>query len=404
MFSARWNPSDRREEKTTRTLAAGWLIDGSGRPALSNAVIEIAGADILRVHSDCGPEEVESADIDLSSCTLVPGLCDVHVHLSLSGTEDGSVRKRQLSALFQEAEQTIESHLKDHLAHGIMAIRDGGDRQGHVLRYKRAAPLQDFPVQVFASGRAWHAPGRYGAMIGRSPQPEKGLTGSIQDLEKGDLIKVIHSGPNSLKEFGKETSPQFTPEDLRGAAEYGHSTGLKLMVHANGELPVRQALEAGCDSIEHGYFMGRENLDLMAKTRIPWVPTVFAMESLCVLLKGTPEEEIAARNVEHQLGQIVYARKCGVVVTLGTDSGSLGVHHGRGVVEEMRLFLSAGMSVEEAVQCATSRAAELLGLHKLGSLKPGYRALFIAAKGGPDRLPDSLKNPEAVFVDGRRVI
>jgi imidazolonepropionase-like amidohydrolase len=241
-------------------------------------------------------------------------------------------------------------------------------------------------------------------MIGRTPLPEKGMTGSIRDHERGDLIKIINSGPNSLSAFGKETSPQFTLEDLRDASAYGHSIGLKLMVHANGQLPVKQALEAGCDSIEHGYFMGKENLKRMAEKRTPWIPTVFAMESLCAVLRKTPEAETAARNVEHQLEQIRIAREQGVIVALGTDSGSLGVHHGKALIEELRLFMTAGMCLEEAVQCATSRNAALLGLRRVGSLYPGTRAVFVVTQGGPERLPDSLRSPEAVFVDGVAVI
>ncbi len=241
-------------------------------------------------------------------------------------------------------------------------------------------------------------------MIGRTVLQEKGLAGSVRDHERGDLIKIINSGPNSISEFAKETSPQFVLEDLRNAAALGHSMGLKLMVHANGRLPVEGALEAGCDSIEHGYFMGEENLKRMAEKRIFWIPTVFAMESLCTVLRGTPEAEIAARNVEHQLEQIRIAREFGVKVATGTDSGSLGVHHGKALVEELRLFMSAGMCLEEAVQCATSRVADLLSLRRMGSLDPGNRAVFVVVQGGPEELPGSLSSPEGVFVDGVPVI
>ena len=404
MSSSLKEPGRKGEKKPVRTLAVGWLIDGKGSPALRNSIMEIAGGDILAIHRECGPAELARADVDLSSSTLLPGLCDGHVHLSLSGTEDGDSRKRQLSASFQEARETIANNLKDHLAHGIAAVRHGGDREGHALQFKRNCLDSDSPVQVFAAGHAWHAPGRYGAMIGRTPLKEKGLTDSIRYHERGDLIKIINSGPNSLSVFGKETPPQFSLEDLRKAAVCGHSMGLKLMVHANGRLPVKWALEAGCDSIEHGYFMGKENLERMAEKRIPWIPTVFAMKSLCTVMRGAPEAETAERNVEHQLEQIRFAAQCGVVVALGTDSGSVGVHHGKGVIEELQLLMTAGMRLEEAVQCATSRVAGLLGLGNLGSLDAGNRAFFVVAQGDPGQLPGSLNSPEAVFVDGVPVI
>jgi imidazolonepropionase-like amidohydrolase len=241
-------------------------------------------------------------------------------------------------------------------------------------------------------------------MIGRTPLQDKRLAESIRNSEHGDLIKIVNSGPNSLSQFGRETPPQFLLDELRDAVACGHSMGLKLMAHANGRLPVQCALEAGCDSIEHGYFMGKENLRRMADRRIPWIPTVYAMQALCNAGRGTPEGETAARNLDHQLELIRLSRKYGVIVALGTDAGSLGVNHGDGLIHELGLFMSAGMSLEEAVQCAASTASRLLGLRAMGSLERGQRAVFVAAPGGPERLPKSLRSPGGVFIDGVQVI
>ncbi len=148
------DPSREREKEPVWTLAAGWLIDGKGNPALHHVLMEIAGEDILAIHRDCGPAELARADVDFSSCTVLPGFSDGHVHLSLSGTEDGPSRKRQLSASFQVAKETIGNHLEEYLAYGIVAVRDGGDREGHALRYKRAFPNTESRVELFAAGRA----------------------------------------------------------------------------------------------------------------------------------------------------------------------------------------------------------------------------------------------------------
>jgi imidazolonepropionase-like amidohydrolase len=120
-----------------------------------------------------------------------------------------------------------------------------------------------------------------------------------------DHVKIINSGLNSLCCFGKETSPQFDSKDLAETAERVHRLGLKLMVHANGELPVKMAIEAGCDSIEHGFFMGRENLMRMAERGTFWVPTAFTMAA-CARMSdpGSTQSEVAGRNLEHQLEQL----------------------------------------------------------------------------------------------------
>ncbi|MBN1106460.1 MAG: amidohydrolase family protein, partial [Deltaproteobacteria bacterium] len=208
--------------------------------------------------------------------------------------------------------------------------------------------------------------------------------------------------PNSLRFFGRETAPQFSPEELRGAVQAGHSMGLKVMVHANGKVPVGLAVEAGCDSIEHGYFMGKDNLRRMAERGITWVPTLFAMESLSKgCSPGRPEREIAERTLDHQLELVRTGRDRGVSMAAGTDAGSPGVDHGLAIVEEMRLLLLAGLSLEEAVRCASAGGANLLGLEDGGGVViPGGPATFVATRGSPADLPQSLREPEAVFVGG----
>ena len=86
-------------------------------------------------------------------------------------------------------------------------------------------------------------------------------------------MKIVNSGLNSLKVFGKQTPPQFGAEEMRAAVKTAKSFGLKTMVHANGKLPVKIAVDAGCDSIEHAFFMGAESLYRIAERGAIWVPT-----------------------------------------------------------------------------------------------------------------------------------
>jgi imidazolonepropionase-like amidohydrolase len=119
---------------------------------------------------------------------------------------------------------------------------------------------------------------------------------------------------------------------------------------------------------------------------------------------GCLESEIAKRNLDHQLEQIRLAREYGVAMALGTDAGSAGVDHGQALLDEMRLFQAAGLSWEEVVRCATSTGAALVGLEQeIGTLAPGMPATFVAARGSPEALPDSLASPEGIFVRGVRV-
>jgi imidazolonepropionase-like amidohydrolase len=217
-----------------------------------------------------------------------------------------------------------------------------------------------------------------------------------------DHVKIVNSGLNSLLDFGKETSPQFPLGDLKKAVLCAHKKGLKVMVHANGRNPVRDAIDAGCDSIEHGFFMGRENLKRLAEKQIIWVPTAFTMEAYArTLPKRSRESQVARKNLDHQLEQIRQAKDFGVRMAVGTDAGSLGVHHGEAVREEMRLFLVAGLGLVEAVQSATSLGAALLGLgDRAGYLMRGRPATFLAVRAKPERLLEGLRFPEGVYVKG----
>jgi imidazolonepropionase-like amidohydrolase len=385
-------------------ILAGWLVDGSGGPILKKLILETKNHRIVEMRRATDKDAARGDLLDLSNYTLVPGLVDCHVHLSMSGSSDPSLRERQLCASFTDAKQMIRNHLVLSLRHGVIGLRDGGDRGGHALRYKREVLHEgEEAPEVKAAGKAWHAPGRYGRLVGRTPYTHCSLAQSIaRGQRRINQVKIVNSGLNSLVDFGKETSPQFRSEDLKKAVLCAHRRGLKVMIHANGRSPVRSAIESGCDSIEHGFFMGKENLTRLADKQITWVPTAFTMEAYARSLpKGSRESGVARRNLEHQLDQIRQARDLGVRIAVGTDAGSLGVHHGEAVCEEMRLLLVAGLGLGESVRCATSIGAALLGLEdRAGRLMPGSHATFLAVKTKPEGILDALGSPDKVYVEG----
>jgi imidazolonepropionase-like amidohydrolase len=414
----------REGEKNKRYFFAGWLMDGSGGPIQKNMCIGIQDGFI----SDLGPADafsnIGSADTcDLSDCTVLPGLIDSHVHLFMSGTEDRRIRDFQLTAQFNEIKGFIVTHICRHFAAGTVAVRDGGDHGGHALRFRNENYDKDtFPIHLSLAGRAWHKPGRYGKLIGRAPGDDETLAKAIRrGKEPQDVVKIVNSGVNSLKTFGKQTRPQFSVEELTAAVKTGEERGLKTMVHANGERPVDIAIRAGCHSIEHGFFMGRENLEQMAERGVVWVPTACTMKAYAKYLRGTESRlhrdataaadskriqqdaaDVAEKNLDHQLEQIAAAKRFGVTVALGTDAGSIGVHHGQSVADELALLIEAGFSRTEALRCATSNNAKLLGMDKCGLLKQGMAATFVVLDGGPSKFPINLNSIKALVIDGKR--
>ena len=404
------------------TYLAGWMIDGSGRPPEKNMLMTVAGGEIRSLGKTAMPVPVIEGGVDITDCTILPGLIDAHVHLFMSGTYDPAIRETQLEAGFGLVRDDIARRLKHCLDHGIVAVRDGGDCHGHILAYKKEhLDSQIMPVKVFTAGRAWRRAGRYGRLIGRAPKAGNTLASAVKSSrEKVDHVKIVNSGLNSLVKFGKQTLPHFSQGEMAAAVASAIKLGLKTMVHANGTVPVDIAVKAGCDSIEHGFFMGRDNLVQMAEQQVIWVPTAVTMQAYikymehkegrgsgCATRLQPGKDDLhpaegARRNLDHQLEQIAMARQLGVPVAAGTDAGSPGVDHGKSLQEEIGLLIQAGYSISEAVRSATRINARLLGLGNGGRLAVGMPATFVAIKGPPGDLPYSLGKIKSVYINGKQ--
>ena len=111
------------------SIFAGWLIDGSGGPIKRDIIVRIHNGRFHDIREDI-QRTLDSADtLDLSQHTLLPCLIDSHVHLFMSGTDDQDLRQRQLNTLYSDIQNVISRHMNQHLSHGIVAVRDGGDAQ-----------------------------------------------------------------------------------------------------------------------------------------------------------------------------------------------------------------------------------------------------------------------------------
>lgn len=387
-------------------IRAGWLIDGSGGPIQRDVLLTVVDGGIAAIGPFSAADQPDAAILtDLSFASILPTLIDCHVHLAMSGTMDPKVREFQLAAGCDELEPVIAGNIELLLSHGVRAVRDGGDRGDCVRGYLRNRAAVDLPVRVQTPGRAWHRQGRYGGLIGSCPADHESLTDAyMRENSPEPYVKLVNSGLNSLKEFGRETDPQFSVEEIRQLVTAAGRKGCKVMVHANGRRPVREAIEAGCHSIEHGFFMGRGNLARMAEEGCVWVPTACTMKAYAEILeydRNFAGAEVARRNLAHQLEQLRLARELGVAVAVGTDAGSPGVLHGEAVFEEMKLLAKAGYPLSEVVRCATSAGANLLGLDAMGLIVAGRPADFLVARGTPAQLPRKLSYLEGIYIDGR---
>ncbi len=326
---------------------------------------------------------------------LVPAFVDCHLHLALDGIEGfrSFTAPPTSSALF--------ARLRALAAAGVLALRDGGDLYGSALTARRllaeadAGPVQQAALlpRIIATGPALFRRGHYGAKLGG-----KGLDG-LAELEKeirerkeaGAMqLKVILSGLVSLQEPGKVGSLQFSLSELQEIVRLASFYGLPVMAHASSDAAVRLAALAGVGSVEHGYFVREETLQLLAEKGVAWVPTLAPLAVLAGITgpaeaeegpkpdkQGTPAREAApapflATLLEEHLRMIGRASELGVKIAVGTDSGAPGVGFGRGYWTELALLARAGFSPSGLLELAAVNGAAVLGLEEeRGLIAPG---------------------------------
>jgi imidazolonepropionase-like amidohydrolase len=193
----------------------------------------------------------------------------------------------------------------------------------------------------------------------------------------------------------------------------------RIIVRANGQQAVQDALQAGCDGIEQGYHMGPGNLQTMAQKKVLWIPSLLrAKNSLdssrhngsiaCRFsFQYTAPGKVKPGAAKHwkatllgQLEQLRQAKKMGIETAVGTGAGSEGLLHGESVVEELKLFVKAGHGVEEALQCAIQTSSAFFKMKAIGPLTKGQKATFLVTRGTAKQLPRKLSYLEAIYING----
>ena len=377
------------KKKINYVWASHALVGDSLKP-LDNVLIQITNNQIEGI-TQISREKVTSEQcVFLDGITLLPGLIDAHVHLAL----DGKDFKEAYSLWKQEAKilDAMKNHLSDYLKSGIVAVRDGGDNLGLNLSLAKSIQVDvaRFPKLV-TTGQALRKDQKYGSFLGQGIKTITEIPNFIaQQAKLGvDQLKVLLSGIVSFKEFGKVGSIQFNLEELKLIVDSAHNEGLKVMVHASSAQAVALAIEAGVDSIEHGYFLEEKSLYLMAEKNIFWLPTVVPVAIQCMdhSLKTTwtsQELEVITKVYESQLSKLQLAEALGVPLGVGTDAGASGVLHGTSLLPELIKYSEAGLTNKTILQAVTKNNAKMLGFdNSLGTIDIKREPRLIGVPGDP---------------------
>lgn len=258
---------------------------------------------------------------------------ECHAHAFMNGADF-----KQAVADHRDAprEALVRQMLQAYQDQGVPFVRDGGDAFGVSVLARKLAPEYGicYRTPVFAI----HKKGCYGGIVGRGFGDMKEYHQLVLEVRRqgGDFIKIMLSGILDFSIFGKVSQTTLSRGEIREMIHIAHQEGFHVMAHVNETGPVSAALEAGVDSVEHGFYLDENCLSLLARSGAVWVPTLSAIRNL--LGSGLYDDgvigEIAAAHQE----AIKTAFEKGALLALGSDAGAICVPHGQGVVDELDAF------------------------------------------------------------------
>jgi len=393
----------------------GVLIDGkSDNTSKVMSVLIDKGTiiDVLEGYMDPGTGDTA---IDLNSYTVLPGLMDMHTHLSGESNPKKYMERFTLD-LDDYAYQSIRFAERTLMA-GFTTVRDLG---GPVNTSLRDAIKKGYLVgpRIFSAGKSLATTGGHAdptngmkfKLMG-DPGPAEGVVNGIPDARKAvrqrykngaDLIKITATG-GVLSVAKSGENPQFKEDEIRAIVETAADYDMHVAAHAHGAEGMKRAVRAGVRSIEHGTLMDDETMELMKERGTYYVPTISAGEFVAekAMVDGYYPEIIrpkAAKIGPQIKNTFKKAHQAGVKIAFGTDSGVS--YHGDNA-KEFLYMVEGGMAPMAAIQSATRVAAELLGIEDaLGTIEVGKTADIIAVKGDPIKDISALQDVVFVMKDG----
>ncbi len=319
------------------------------------------------------------ASVDLSRYTAIPGLIDVHTHLTyiLDNPVNQSARSASVVFLSQEnARKTLET--------GVTTVRNLG-----------AADYADIAMRDLIDKGLMVGPRMlvscYGLQITRGRTPSPATADGVAEVLRvvrqqvaagADWIKMYGSTGSGRDVTGFET---FTFEEMKAAVDAAHALGKRIAIHSYGPEGARNAVRAGTDSLEHATDMDDQTIAEMARRKIFYVPTIDHNRYYADNYKklNYPEGAVADLNafIQRNLDTARKAFRAGVRFAMGSDA--VYTMFGENT-RELGWFVKAGMTPEQALRTATTDAADLLDrATSLGALRPGYFADVVAVEGNP---------------------
>ena len=391
------------------------ILDVTNGEMIKNHVVIIKNGRIDSVTPARSVEIPKGIEVlDLQGHTLLPGLIDMHVHLTSGGGYHGyeSLKltdERRAILGVVHAEQTLRA--------GFTTVRNVGAGSFGDVALRDAINDGDIPgPRMLVSGPPIGITGGHCSDNNLLP-PEYGITGDgvadgpwaartavRRNIKYGaDLIKTCSTG-GVLSKGTKVGAPQYTVEELTALVDEAHSQGLKVASHAHGAEGIINALIAGADTIEHASFIDDEGIRLAVENSAALSMDIYVTEyilgegaSAGILEESLEKERMTGATQRSNFRKAVEA---GAIIVYGTDAGVY--PHGQNAKQLSRM-IRFGMTPLQALQSATTVAAEVMGLgYEVGKIEVGYAGDVVAVKGNPIEQIELLETPNVVIKGGVR--
>lgn len=353
------------------------------------------------------PDRLGDATVERDAGTILPGLCDMHVHLVWDGSGDPVATLRAES----EQEMTLRAvhNARQQLRGGVTTVRDVGSVDDIAVTVARAVwdGWVDGP-RTYASGRTIIISGGHDPFWGIESDGPAACRRAVRRLRDAGahLIKVSATGGVYGQAIGEDPgTAELSPEELAAVVDEAHRFDMAVAAHAVGRDGIENAIEAGVDTIEHGNQLDEALLDSLVDAGCTYDPTLFVYARIAEGGDGIPAyAERNARRVYEQHAsafRTALERDCRVVA--GSDAGSPGVPQ-PGLHLELERMVAEGMSPTDALEAATLAGARELGRPGLGVVEAGTAADLVCFDDDPRLGIEAVADPSYVVKGGELVV
>jgi len=393
--------------------AGGTVLDGTGASLESHGVM-VKDGKIAEVAPLDRFQGFEGFRVDFSGGTLLPGLVDCHVHLTMGG--EGNPAAVQATMTPGQITMAAYRHAQVSLMGGITAVRDCGGKDYLELAVRDACNSgTQIGPSILCSGRVICMTGGHGNRNGRIADGKEEVIKAVREqIHAGaDLIKLMATGGVMTPGVSPEDA-HFTAEEMAAGVAEGKRFHKRSASHAQGSLGILNAVRAGVASIEHGIFMNDECLREMLEAGTYLVPTLAAVRNIVANKdNGVPAQAVekAIRVQERHIQSIKMFYDAGGKIAMGTDAGTPFNRHGENALE-LRYMVEIGIKPMDAIVFSTRNGIDLMGLENRGTIAGGMHADMLIVDGDPladiDRVADRanhrmvIKNgvPARIKTDG----